>query len=233
MNSLVIIPARGGSKGVPGKNIKLLNGKPLIQYTIEAAQDVFPNNLICVSTDSQEIKESVEKIGLDVPFIRPLELATDEAGSFEVLQHALRFYNQKGYNPETIILLQPTSPLRTGNHIKEAIKLYESYIDIDMLVSVCETKSNPYFSLFEENADGLLIKSKESNFTRRQDCPKVWEYNGAIYIISVDSLRIYSSLAFPNIKKYVMSEAESVDIDSEMDFHLAELIIKNFNKGKL
>lgn len=233
MNYLVIIPARGGSKGVPGKNIRLLNGKPLIQYTIEAAQEVFPNDSICVSTDSHEIKSCVEKIGLNVPFMRPLELATDEAGSFEVLQHALRFYNQKGYNPETIILLQPTSPLRIGNHIKEAIKLYESYIDIDMLVSVCETKSNPYFSLFEENADGLLIKSKESNFTRRQDCPKVWEYNGAIYIISVDSLRIYSSLAFPNVKKYVMSEAESVDIDSEMDFHLAELIIKNFNKGKL
>jgi N-acylneuraminate cytidylyltransferase len=233
MNSLIIIPARGGSKGIPGKNIKLLNGKPLIQYTIEAAQEIFPNDSICVSTDSHEIKSCVQKIGLDVPFMRPLELSTDEAGSFEVLLHALRFYNKKGYNPETIILLQPTSPLRTSYHIKEAIKLYESYSDIDMLVSVCETKSNPYFSLFEENSNGLLIKSKESNFIRRQDCPKVWEYNGAIYIISVDSLKIYSSLAFPNVKKYVMTETESVDIDSEMDFYLAELIMKNVNKGNL
>jgi len=233
MNYLVIIPARGGSKGVPGKNIRLLNGKPLIQYTIEAAQEVFPNDSICVSTDSHEIKSCVEKIGLNVPFMRPLELATDEAGSFEVLQHALRFFSQMGHNPEAIILLQPTSPLRTGKHIKEAIKIYESHNKLDMLVSVCETKSNPYFSLFEENGDGFLIKSKASNFTRRQDCPKVWEYNGAIYIISVESLRIYNSLAFPNVKKYVMPEAESVDIDSLEDFYLAEIIMKNTNKSKI
>jgi N-acylneuraminate cytidylyltransferase len=233
MNYLVIIPARGGSKGVPGKNIRLLNGKPLIQYTIDAAQEVFPNDSICVSTDSQEIKNCVEILGLNVPFMRPLELATDESSSYDVLMHALRYYNKIGYYPTSIILLQPTSPLRTANHIKESIELYQSYKDIDMLVSVTETKSNPYYSLFEENSDGFLIKSKESNFTRRQDCPKVWESNGAIYVISVESLRNYGSLFLQKIKKYVMPEKYSIDIDTELDFQLAETIIRNFTSDNL
>ena len=224
MKPLVIIPARGGSKGVPKKNIKTLGGKPLIYYTIEAARAVFEDKYICVSTDDIEIKNIVEQTGLKVPFLRPAELATDTAGTYEVLLHALNYYENLEYFPDTIILLQPTSPFRTAEHIKEAIKLYTT--EIDMVVSVKETKSNPYFNLFEEDVDGFLKKSKESDYTRRQDCPKVWEYNGAVYVINVESLKNTTINKFKKVKKYVMDELSSLDIDSEMDLKFVELLIK-------
>jgi len=224
MKPLVIIPARGGSKGVPKKNIKLLGGKPLIYYTIEAAKAVFEDQFICVSTDDLEIKKVVEQTGLKIPFLRPAELATDTAGTYEVLLHALNYYENLEYFPDTIILLQPTSPYRTAEHIKEAIKFYTT--EIDMVVSVKETKSNPYFNLFEEDVDGFLKKSKESDYTRRQDCPKVWEYNGAVYVINVESLKNTTINKFKKVKKYVMDELSSLDIDSEMDLKFVELLIK-------
>jgi len=221
---LVIIPARGGSKGVPKKNIKLLNGKPLIYYTIEAARKLFADEDICISTDNEEIKQVVEKTGLKVPFLRPNELATDTAGTYEVLLHALNFYKNQGKEYQAIVLLQPTSPLRTEIHIQEAIDLFSK--DMDMVVSVKETESNPYYVLFEENEEGFLAKSKEGNFTRRQDCPKVWEYNGAIYVINIASLLVKKMNQFEKIRKYVMSEDSSVDIDNSLDWKVVELLLK-------
>lgn len=164
MKSLIVIPARGGSKGIPGKNIKLLDGKPLIQYTLEAARAVFDDKVICVSTDDLQIKEKVESFGIKVPFLRPAELATDESSSYEVLQNALEFYEAIGYRPDTLILLQPTSPFRSHKHLKEAISLYNE--ECDMVVSVKETNSNPYSVLFEDNEEGFLIKSKEGTFQK-------------------------------------------------------------------
>jgi len=227
MNPLIIIPARGGSKGVPKKNIKLLNGKPLINYTIEAARKVFDDAIICITTDSQEIKDVVENTtGLKVPFLRPDTLATDNAGTYEVLLHAIDFYEKQGYIADTLILLQPTSPFRTNKHIEEAMQLFSE--KIDMVVSVKETKSNPYYILFEENQDGFLSKSKESNFTRRQDCPPVWEFNGALYIINVKSLKNGRLDSFQKITKYVMNEMDSVDIDTMFDWKLSELILNEY-----
>ncbi|MFT4684076.1 MAG: CMP-N,N'-diacetyllegionaminic acid synthase [Flavobacteriaceae bacterium] len=220
---LVIIPARGGSKGVPGKNIKKLEGKPLIQYTIDAAREIFEKKDIIVSTDSEKIKTSVESLGLKVPFLRPTELATDTSGSQEVLLHALNFVESKGIYPEILILLQPTSPFRNATHIKEALKLYNN--KIDMVVSVKETKSNPYYVLKEENSEGFLEDSKNGNFTRRQDCPKVWELNGAIYIINVKSLKSKQISAFTKVKKYEMNEVASHDIDTMLDWKMAESLI--------
>jgi len=225
MQPLVVIPARGGSKGVPRKNIKELNGKPLIHYTIEAAREVFEDKHILVSTDDEEIKEVVEKTGLKVPFLRPKELATDEAGTQEVLKHAIKYTEDNGYSPDILVLLQPTSPFRTGEHIKEALNLYHK--GLDMVVSVKETKSNPYYVLFEENADGYLRKSKDSNFTRRQDVPKVWEYNGAIYIINIASIVNKKIGNFERVLKFEMDEMSSLDIDNKMDFYIANVILEN------
>lgn len=222
MKLLVVIPARGGSKGVPRKNIKLLSGKPLIHYTIEAAQEVVDNINICVSTDDEEIKSIAEKTGLFIPFLRPNELASDTAGSYEVLLHAVEYYEKQGYFADTLILLQPTSPFRSAKQIKEAIKLYSN--EIDMVVSVKETKSNPYYILYEEDQHGYLKKSKEANFARRQDCPKVWELNGAIYIINISSLKSKLMSEFTKIIKYEMDEYSSHDIDSSFDWKLAEYI---------
>jgi CMP-N,N'-diacetyllegionaminic acid synthase len=221
---LVVIPARGGSKGVPNKNIKLLNGKPLIQYTIEAAREVFNDDQILVSTDSSKIKNVVERLGLEVPFLRPDELATDNSGTNEVLLHALDFVEGKGYRPSVLILLQPTSPFRKAEHIKEALNEYDD--SMDMLVSVKETSANPYYVLREENELGYLEKSKEGSFTRRQDCPKVWELNGAIYIINVNSMKSGSLSTFKRVKKYIMDEESSIDIDTTLDFKWAEFLLK-------
>lgn len=221
---LVLIPARGGSKGIPGKNIKELGGKPLIQYTIDAAIKVFDKEDILISTDDKKIKEVVEKTGIEVPFLRPAHLATDSAGTHEVLIHALDYSKSLGKNYQKIMVLQPTSPFRTSAHIQEAMKLYND--DLDMVVSVKETKSNPYYVLKEENEQGFLINSKVGNFTRRQDCPKVWELNGAIYIINVESLRRAPISEFSKVKKFVMDDRSSIDLDDEIDWNLAESYIK-------
>lgn len=225
MKPLVIIPARGGSKGVPRKNIKLLNNKPLIHYTLEIARGLFKDNQICITTDDKEIKMVVEETGIEVPFLRPEKLARDDSGTQEVMLHAIEYYENKGYYPDTLILLQPTSPFRKENHLKEALKLYSN--KIDMVVSVKETKSNPYYILFEENNDGYLIKTKKSKFIRRQDCPKVWELNGAIYIINIASLKNQNLNLFKKSIKYEMDDFSSHDIDTLFDWELAELIIKH------
>ena len=223
MNELVIIPARGGSKGLPGKNIKLLNGKPLIYYTLDAALDVADPQNICVSTDSDEIISKIREYGLNVPFKRPLELATDTAGTYDVILHAIDFYEKRGQRFDRIILLQPTSPFRTGSHIKQALTVYNK--NLDMVVSVKETKASPYFTLFEENEKGYLMLSKPCGFTRRQDCPKVYEYNGAIYIMNINSLKMRTPDKFERIKKYLMSAQDSLDIDNMLDFVFAQAII--------
>lgn len=222
--NLVVIPARGGSKGVPGKNIKELNGKPLISYSIEVAREIFPDNQICVTTDNEEIINMVEKNGLKVPFIRPPELATDHIGSHEVLLHAIHFYESKGESVETVILLQPTSPFRTSKQVRMALSKYTS--EVDAVVSVKETSSNPYYVLFEESSLGFLEQSKKSTYTRRQDCPKVWELNGAIYIMDAVKLKDKKLSSFDRIIKFEMDELSSIDIDSKLDWEFAEFIAR-------
>lgn len=141
MNSLFIIPARGGNKGIPHKNRKPLNGKPLIYYTIDVARKLTADENICVSTDDPSIIQCVEDYRLHVPFVRPTELASDTAGTYEVLLHALDFYESKGKTYDTVVLLQNTSPFRTAEHVREAMQLYSP--DIDMVVSVCEDILQP------------------------------------------------------------------------------------------
>jgi N-acylneuraminate cytidylyltransferase len=220
---LALIPARGGSKRIPRKNIKLLNGKPLIHYTIDVTRAVFLDADICVSTDSEEIKKVVERTGLSVPFLRPDSLATDKAGSYEVILHAIQHYENQEKFYDAVVLLQPTSPFRTVHHIKDALKLFSK--KMDMLVSVKETNSNPYYNLFEEDEKGYLRKSKKGDFIRQQDCPKVYEYNGAIYVINIESLKEMALHQFEKINKYVMDEESSLDIDTPLDFLLTELIL--------
>ena len=228
MKILYLIPARGGSKGLKKKNILKLLDKPMINYTLDAVLPLLGNNdEVCVSTDSKEIKDVVEKNGIKVPFIRPNYLASDSATTKDVINHALEWYSNNNKLFDLVVLLQPTSPLRTSIHIKECLKLWNK--DIDMIVSVKETDANPYYVLFEEDQNLFLKKSKEGSFTRRQDCPKVYEYNGAIYVISVDSLKHKDFNNFDRKKKYLMSKESSIDVDDFIDFNLAELMIKKLN----
>ena len=223
-NILVIIPARGGSKGIPRKNIKALNGKPLIEYTIDCARAIAPDKNICVSTDDNEIIDVVQAYGLLVPFKRPAELASDTAGTYEVLLHALEFYEKQGKHFDIIVLLQNTSPFRTPDHVKEALALYDD--GLDMVVSVKECAANPYYCVFEEDEEGYLHVSKgEGNITRRQDAPKVYEYNGAIYVINPVSLKQMPLNKFSKRRKYVMDELHSIDLDTMIDWQIAEMML--------
>tara|TARA_Y100001980_G_C14504800_1_gene280461 strand:+ start:136 stop:822 length:687 start_codon:yes stop_codon:yes gene_type:complete len=226
MKKLVIIPARAGSKRLPDKNLKLLDGKPLIMHSIDVAREIFNDSEICVSTDSNKIKSIVEKSGLHVPFMRPKELAKDNSSTESVLVHALQWYEKNQYKPDIIILLQPTSPFRKTEHINDAIKKISK--KIDMVVSVKESKSNPYFTLYEENEHGFLHKSKKSGYNRYQDCPKVWEINGSIYVINTLSLKKKGFNKFNKIIKYkIDNPIYSIDIDTAYDWKIANLLKKN------
>lgn len=225
MNILVVIPARGGSKGIPYKNIKPLNGKPLICYSIDVARQFTSDDNICVTTDDDKIIEVVENYGLKVPFKRPDYLATDTCGSNKVIQHAWSFYEKMGKHYDAVLLLQPTSPFRKVEFLQEAIALYDD--SIDMVTSVRNSPCNPYYDGFEDNEEGLLVISKgDGTIERRQDAPKVWQLNGSIYVINPKSLMEKGLAHFTRIRKYSMSDYYSIDIDSLFDWKVAELIIK-------
>lgn len=226
MKKLFLIPARGGSKGLPRKNILPLAGRPMIHYTLDAAKGAMEEgDELCVSSDDAEIIQVVESYGVKVPFVRPAELASDTASSQQVIEHALNWYALRNQSFDVVALLQVTSPLRTAQHVKEALALWSP--DIDMVVSVKETDSNPYYVLFEEDEDGFLQKSKEGKFTRRQDCPKVYENNGAVYIYNPNHFLSQGLDRMKQKRKYLMQKVDSIDIDDSLDFQLAELIIQN------
>jgi len=220
-NILYIIPARGGSKGIPHKNIKNLAGKPLIYYSIDIARSLTTDDNICVSTDDEEIKAVVENYGLTVQFKRPSNLANDTASTNDVILHAINYYESIGINYDIIVLLQPTSPFRKTEHVKEALALYND--NIDMVVSV--NKSHTASVLCKENEDGFVKLIFNKKATRRQDITELYEYNGAIYVININSLKAYNLSGLEKIVKYVMDERSSIDIDSMLDWHLSEYLI--------
>ncbi len=224
MKFLFLITARGGSKGIPFKNIKPFNGKPLICHSIDVARAITSDQQICVSTDDDGIRKVVEDYGLAVPFMRPPALATDTAGSYDVMKHALKFYEDKGEHFDALVLLQPTSPFRKTQHVKETMALFTG--TEDMVVSVKQAAANPYYNLFEEK-NGSLELSKKADFQRRQDAPPVYQFNGAVYVINVQSLNRYHSFQeFKNIKKYLMNELDSLDLDSPVDWVVAETLLE-------
>ena len=226
MKTLYVIPARCGSKGIPHKNIKPLAGKPLIGYSIDVARQLAADDDICLTTDDPEIAATAESMGLNVPFLRPASLATDTCGTYEVLIHALDFYRDRGIDYDTLVLLQPTSPMRTADDVRAAMALYSP--DIDMVVTVKEAASNPYYNCYETDNDGFLHISKgDGGYTRRQDAPKVWEYNGAVYVINVESLRRMPLSAFTRRRMSVMPAERSVDLDTPVDWLIAEKLIEN------
>lgn len=225
MNFLYIIPARGGSKGIPHKNIKVIGGKPLIQYAIETARRLTSDENICVTTDDDEIIATVQRIGLHVPFKRPDYLATDTATSYDVIMHAIGFYEQQGRHYDAIVLLQPTSPFRDAEDVRACIRKYGP--EYEMVVSVKDASSNPYYDCFESDENGWLRPSKgDGTICRRQDAPKVYEYNGAVYVMNIDALKRESYNLFHKIGFVEMSDLHSIDLDTMFDWKIAELMIK-------
>jgi len=223
-----IIPARGGSKGLPGKNIKILEGKPLIAYTIEVAKksDIFDR--IIVSTENKEIAKIAKKYGAEVPFIRPAELSTDTADSMDVVIHALKWFKEKGEEFEYVMKLQPTSPLRTDQDIIKSMELIIQK-DSDSVISVSECEHHPLW------ANKLDPDLKMNNFIdedikgkNRQDLPKYYRLNGAIFLSKVDTLLNTKDWYGEKSYAYIMDSNRAIDIDSEINFYLAELLKKKF-----
>jgi N-acylneuraminate cytidylyltransferase len=225
MKILCLIPARGGSKGIPQKNIKPLAGKKLIEYSLDIAKAIKGDITLCVSTDDMAIAKSVSDYGVSLPFIRPPEFATDTSSTRDVILHALSYYNEIGVAFDAILLLQPTSPFRKLEHVEGCIELYNT--GIDLVVSVNKSKSNPYYNLFEEDSKGFLTHSKKGNFTRRQDCPTVFEVNGAVYVINPLSIVEKDLGKFEKIVKYEMPIINSIDIDDPLDWIIAETLLNN------
>lgn len=230
MTPLFIIPARGGSKGIPRKNIKHLCGRPLIAYTIDAAREAcrrlhLTDKQILLSTDDDEIAFEAERLGLKVPYRRPAVLATDVSGSREVIIDAMDWAAANGIYFDVAVLLQPTSPFRCADDI---IGCMEAFIpgETDMAVSVVETDANPYYNCFETNSDGYLhIAKGDGLLTRRQDAPRAWEYNGAVYVINPESVRRMPLGAFPRRIPFEMPRERSLDIDSPLDWVIAETVM--------
>lgn len=222
-NTLILIPARKGSKGIPGKNMKQLNGKPLITHTVDfALMNRNENDTVCISTNDETIIELFDKNKNIEVLKRPKELCQDNSGMSEVLSHAIDFYEKKGGKFQYILLLQPTSPLRSFEDYKNLIS--SSNKDFDMIVSVCETDANPYFNLYEEDDSGFLSRSKPSNYATRQECPKIFKFNGAFFLIKVEAFKKFGLHGIRKISKMIMPKERSIDIDTEFDIKLAELL---------
>lgn len=222
-----LIPARGGSKRLPRKNVKILGDKPLIAWTIEAAKASKYIDQIVVTTDDEEIKQISEKYGAEVPFMRPEYLSNDTASSFDVVKHAIEQLGIEDKN-HLIVLLQPTSPLRTALDIDKSLEFFKTN-DADGVVSVAECEHSPLWSnSLPENFSMKNFIRPELVGKRSQDLPKYYRLNGSIYIYPAQKL-LKANKIFYNAKVFgfEMSQKSSVDIDSKLDFLVAEAIIKN------
>lgn len=218
---LAIIPARGGSKGVPRKNIKDLAGKPLIAWTIEEAKRSKYIDKLVVSSDDQEIIDVSIKWGVDAPVRRPSELAQDDTPGIDPILHALEFYQEYEY----VVLLQPTSPLRNVKDIDGAIKLFALKEELSC-VSVTESSKSPYW-MYKISKEGTMLPlfSKEDIPYQRQQAPKFYELNGAVYVATSKSLKATSSFLQDGTIPYVMPRERSIDIDNVSDFEYCEFLL--------
>ena len=219
---VAIIPARSGSKGLKDKNIKILNGKPLIAYTIEAAKESCVFDRIIVSTDSEKYAEIAIQYGAEVPFLRSSDNSKDNSTSWAVVKEVLANLDEKY---DIVALLQPTSPLRTSEDIKNAAELFFNK-NAETLFSVCETTHSMFWcSTLNEDLSAKDFIKKEYQIPR-QKLPKTYTLNGAIYLVKtdlIDNLNLYGDKGFA----YIMDKSHSVDIDDEIDFSIAELILKS------
>lgn len=224
---LALIPARGGSKGLKDKNIRLLNNKPLLAYTIEAAKKSGIFDRIIVSTDSEKIAAVALKYDVEVPFMRPKELATDTASSMDVLIHTIKLLQESGDIYDYVALLQPTSPLRTSQDIVEAANLLIKK-NANSVVSVCKVEHSPLWSntLPEDLSLKDFIRPEIKNL-RRQDLPIFYRLNGAIYIAKVSYILETKDFLRQGSYAYIMPVNRSVDIDTEFDLALAEVLLQH------
>lgn len=228
--TIAIIPARSGSKGLPDKNIKTLNGKPLLWYSVNAAIKSGMFDEIMVSTDSEEYAKIAQSCGAKVPFLRSEANSGDASGTFDAVREVLEHYRKAGREFENVTILQPTSPFRSGEDIKRAFNLFKEK-DAKAVVSVCKAE-HPIFwyNTIDENLSMEKFNESVKNAARRQDAQDYYRLNGAIYIVDVNVVISKKSLYENDCYAYIMEEKNSIDIDTIEDFEYAEFLI---NKRKM
>ncbi len=222
-NVLGLIPARGKSKEIKRKNIRLLKDRPLVAYAIEEALKSKFISRTVVSTEDQEIADVAKKYGAEVPFLRPGELAEDTASDFSVIEHALLWFDAHNWKPDYIVFLRPTSIFRTADEIDKAIKrIFES--DFDSIRAISKAVYPPYW--MKRIAEDRLVNFIETGYelTRRQDLPKVYQGNGTIEVIKRETILDKKSIYGDKVGFIKMGDIAAVDIDTELDFKIAELL---------
>lgn len=225
MKQIAVIPARSGSKGLKDKNIKVLNGKPMMAYTIEAALNSKLFDCVHVSTDSAQYASIAKQYGADVPFLRDKELADSKASTWDALRDVIQKYKEAGREFDAVTLLQPTSPLRSAADIREAHCIFQEK-NADSVVSVCQME-HPIQICNTLGENGSLYQFLDSNrIGARQDQAVYYRINGAIYILKLWMLLKKENIYNKNSYAYIMSKAHSVDIDDYLDFKLAEILAK-------
>ncbi len=225
---VAIIFARGGSKGLKNKNLRLLCGKPLIAWTIEIAKELPGIERVMVSTDSQEIASIALKYGADVPFVRPQELATDDSPEWLSWRHALEYLrDMEGSLPFALVSLPATSPLRNTDDVVKCMNIFEIG-NCDAVVTVSESTRNPYFNMvsLDSNDHVALASSSENSFARRQDAPKLFDISTVCYVVKSDFILTQDSLFSGIVKAVQINRESAIDIDDLLDFKIAEMLMK-------
>lgn len=228
MNIVAFIFARGDSKGLPNKNIKIFNGKPLIAWSIEHAKSIDRINRIIVSTDSIEIAKIAREFGAEVPFMRPKELATDDSPEWLSWQHALDFLSQtEDYLPDLMLSIPTTSPLRD---VEDINKIIDEYIEneTDVVIAVSEAHRSPYFNIVKDLSDGYVDLFVKNNtlVNRRQDSPKTFDLTTVGYAANPSFVLKNTNIFDGKVRKIVVSKETSVDIDTSLDFEYAEFLLR-------
>jgi len=229
MKYIVLICARGGSKGLPGKNIKQLNGIPLIGWSIKIAKQIDRISRIIVSTDSEEIAKVALKYGAEVPFMRPKELAQDDSPEWLVWKHAIKHVESYGNEDiDAIIVLPVTAPLRSVKDVNSCIDLFEES-EVDSVITVSEASRSPYFNMIVNNDSGYasLVISPENQITRRQDAPEVFDMTTVAYVVNTNVVKQSNSIFEGKVKSIIIPQERSIDIDTLLDFKIAECLVLN------
>ena len=232
---LATICCRGGSKGVPGKNIRELKGKPLIAYTIEAAKGSKLIDDIIVSTDDENIAETARNWGASVPFMRPAHLASDTSSKWPVFIHAVEEYERlTGRNVDYLVDLDVTVPLKTSQDIDTAIQTALDNINADVVITGYEPERNPYFNMMEIKEDGYaeIVKKTERPIVRRQDAPTVCSLTPAAYVLKKSALYNFSHWSEAKCKIQMIPRERAIDIDTEIDFMMVEFLMTNNENNK-
>lgn len=227
MKVVAFIFARGGSKGLPGKNIRMLGGKPLIAWSIEHALAVKRIERVIVSTDSEEIAAAAREYGAEVPFIRPAELARDDSPEWLAWRHALNYLlDREGALPEVMVSVPTTGPLRLPLDIENCLDEYEKG-DADMVVTVSDAHRSPYFNMVKNNADGTvgLVNPPQSNIARRQDAPAVFDMATVAYVARPEFVMSHNSTFEGRVRAVHVPPERAIDIDTLLDFQMAEFLL--------